>query len=303
MNLFDGMRAFTRVVEAGGFAAAARDMGLARSVVHKHVLKLEDTLGTQLLRRSTRQVSTTETGHTFYLRCVQILAETDAAIAQVTELHDEPRGALRINAPMSFGTLQLAPLMGEFMARYPDVHVELALNDRFVDPIEEGFDISIRISAPRTFTSLVTREICPARLVLCASSAYLAANAEPTTPEDLLQHRCLHYGYQESGVRWLLTRAGREISVPINCAMWSNNGEVLAQAVLRHQGIALLPTFIVGAWLQSGELRTVLTEFAPVPLQVSALYPRHRHLASKVALLLELLESQLGRNPHWDLVG
>ena len=303
MNLFDGMRAFTRVVEAGGFAAAARDMGLARSVVHKHVLKLEDTLGTQLLRRSTRQVSTTETGHTFYLRCVQILAETDAAIAQVTELHDEPRGALRINAPMSFGTLQLAPLMGEFMARYPDVHVELALNDRFVDPIEEGFDISIRISAPRTFTSLVTREICPARLVLCASSAYLAANAEPTTPEDLLQHRCLHYGYQESGVRWLLTRAGREISVPINCSMWSNNGEVLAQAALRHRGIALLPTFIVGAWLQSGGLRTVLADYSPAPLQVTAMYPRHRHLSSKVALFLELLESHLGPNPHWDLVG
>ena len=112
MNLLDGMRAFTRVVEAGGFAAAARDMGVARSVVHKHVLKLEDTLGTQLLQRSTRQVSTTETGHAFYLRCVQILEDRYAAIAQVTEMHDEPRGALRINAPMSFGTLQLAPLMG-----------------------------------------------------------------------------------------------------------------------------------------------------------------------------------------------
>jgi len=303
MNLFDGMRAFTRVVEAGGFAAAARDMGLARSVVHKHVLKLEDTLGTQLLRRSTRQVSTTETGHTFYLRCVQILAETDAAIAQVTELHDEPRGALRINAPMSFGTLQLAPLVGEFMARYPEVHVELALNDRFVDPIEEGFDISIRISAPRTVTSLVTREICPARLALCASSEYLAARGEPASPEDLLQHRCLHYGYQESGLRWPLTRAGKEISVAINCAMWSNNGDVLAQAALRHQGIALLPTFIVGAWLQSGQLRTVLTEYAPMPLQVTALYPRHRHLSARVSLFIDLLESQLGKNPHWDLVG
>lgn len=303
MNLFDGMRAFTRVVEAGGFAAAARDMGVARSVVHKHVLKLEDTLGTQLLRRSTRQVSTTETGHAFYMRCMQILAETDAAIAQVKELQDEPRGALRINAPMSFGTLQLAPLVGEFMARYPEVHVELALNDRFVDPIEEGFDLSIRISAPRTFTSLITREICPARLVLCASSAYLADRGEPAAPEDLLQHRCLHYGYQESGLRWLLTRGGKDISVAINCAMWSNNGEALAQAALRHQGIALLPTFIVGAWLQSGELRTVLTEYAPAPLQVTALYPRHRHLSSKVALFLELLESQLGQNPHWDLVG
>jgi DNA-binding transcriptional LysR family regulator len=303
MNLYDSMRAFTRVVEAGGFAAAARDMGVARSVVHKHVLKLEDKLGTQLLRRSTRQVSTTETGHAFYLRCVQILEETDAAIAQVSELQDKPRGELRINAPMSFGTLHLAPLIGAFMAQYPDVHVELALNDRFVDPIEEGFDISIRISAPRIFTSLITREICPARLVLCASSTYLAANGEPTAPEDLLQQRCLHYGYQESGLRWLLTRAGKDISVAINCAMWSNNGEVLAQAALRHQGIALLPTFIAGAYLQSGQLRTVLTAYAPAPLQVTALYPRHRHLSSKVRLFIALLESHLGQNPHWDLVG
>ena len=179
MNLLDGMRAFTRVVDAGGFAAAARDLGLARSVVHKQVIKLEQALGTQLLRRSTRQVSPTETGQAFYQRCVPILADVDAAIAQVSELQDEPRGELRINAPMSFGTLHLAPIVAAYMADYPDVHVELALNDRFVDPIEEGFDISIRISAPRTFTSLVTREICPVRLVLCASSDYLAAMGEP----------------------------------------------------------------------------------------------------------------------------
>lgn len=303
MNLLDGMRAFTQVVDGGGFAAAAREMGLARSVVHKHVLKLEQSLGTQLLRRSTRQVSPTETGQAFYLRCVRILEDVDAAVAQVSELQEEPRGGLRINAPMSFGTLHLAPLIGEFMAQYPDVHVELALNDRFVDPTEEGFDVSIRISAPRASTSLITREICPARLVLCASSAYLAANPEPSAPEDLLQHRCLHYGYQESGLRWLLTRAGKDVSVAINCAMWSNNGEVLAQAALRHQGIVRLPTFIVGGWLQSGQLRTVLTEYAPAPLQVTALYPRHRYLSSKVQLFIDLLERHLGSTPHWDLVG
>jgi DNA-binding transcriptional LysR family regulator len=303
MNLLDSMRAFTQVVDSGGFAAAARGMGLARSVVHKHVLKLEQTLGTQLLRRSTRQVSPTETGRAFYHRCVRILEDVDAAVAQVSELQGEPRGGLRINAPMSFGTLHMAPLIGEFMALYPAVHVELALNDRFVDPTEEGFDISLRISAPRTFTSLVTRAICPARMVLCASSAYLAANGEPDSPEDLLQHRCLHYGYQESGLRWLLTRAGKDLSVAINCAMWSNNGEVLAQAALRHQGIARLPTFIVGAWLQSGQLRSVLTEYAPAPLEVTALYPRHRHLSTKVGLFIDFLERHLGSNPYWDLVG
>ncbi len=298
MNLLDGMRAFTRVVESGGFAAAARELGLARSVVHKQVVKLEQALGTQLLRRSTRQVSPTETGQAFYQRCLPILADVDAAIAQVSELQDMPRGELRINAPMSFGASQLAPIVAAYMADYPDVHVELALNDRFVDPIEEGFDISIRISAPRAFTSLVTREICPVRLVLCASGGYLAARGEPASVQDLQRHRCLHYGYQESGARWLLTHAGEEISVAVNCAMWSNNGDVLAQAALHHQGIALLPTFIVGAWLQNGQLRAVLTEHEPAPLQLTALYPRHRHLSTKVTRFLDLLDSHLGnRSP------
>lgn len=298
MDLYTGMRAFTQVVDAGGFAAAARQMGLARSVVHKQVIKLENELGTQLLRRSTRQVSPTETGQAFYKRCVQILAEVDTAISQINELQDQPSGALRINAPMSFGTLHLAPIVSQYMATYPDVHIELSLNDRFVDPIEEGFDISIRVSTPATSTSLIAKEICSIRLVLCASPQYLAAAGEPLTPKDLLQHRCLHYGYQRSGVRWLLTDNGKELSVPINCAMWSNNGEVLAQAAVGNQGIVLLPTFIAGAYLQTGQLRTLLTEYQPAPLALTAVYPRHRHLSSKVRTFCEHLDKKLGS--RWD---
>ncbi len=302
MDLYDGMRAFARVIEAGGFAAAAREMGLARSVVHKHVVKLENALGTQLLRRSTRQVSATETGQAFYQRCVQILAEVDTAIAQVTELQEKPSGGLRINAPMSFGTLHLAAIVSEYMADYPEVHIELSLNDRFIDPIEEGFDISLRVSTATSSTSLVSREICPARMVLCASPRYLAEAGEPVKPNQLLAHRCLHYGYQRSGERWLLTDQGKALSVAINCAMWSNNGEVLAQAALNHQGVVLLPTFIVGAYLQTGQLRTIMTDYQPDPLTLSAVYPRHRHLSTKVRSFCELLERRLGENPYWDLV-
>jgi len=302
MDLYEGMRAFVRVVEAGGFAAAAREMGLARSVVHKQVVKLENSLGAQLLRRSTRQVSPTETGQAFYQRCVLILAEVDTAISQVTELQEQPSGGLRINAPMSFGTLHLATIVSDYMATYPDVHLELSLNDRFIDPIEEGFDISIRVSAPASSTSLVTREICPAHMVLCASPQYLSSSGEPDTPEHMLGHRCLHYGYQRSGERWLLKLGSKTLSVPINCAMWSNNGEVLAQAALNHQGIALLPTFIVGAYLQTGQLRTIMTDYQPEPLLVSAVYPRHRHLSTKVRSFCQLLENRLGHNPYWDLV-
>jgi len=153
MDMLESIRSFSRVVEAGGFAAAAREMGVSRSVVNKHVFKLEDALGTQLLRRSTRKVSPTETGIAFYERCAGILQELDAAVSAVGELQETPSGTLRINAPMSFGTLHMADLVADYMALHQEVRVELSLNDRFVDPIEEGFDLSIRISEPRTSTT------------------------------------------------------------------------------------------------------------------------------------------------------
>lgn len=302
MDMLDGLRSFTRVVEAGGFAAAAREMGVSRSVVNKQVRKLEDALGAQLLQRSTRRVSPTDTGAAFYERASAIIADLEDAVTAVSELQDSPRGTLRVNAPMSFGTMHMAGIVAEFMARHPEVHVELSLSDRFVDPLEEGFDVSLRISEPRYSTSLVTREITPAHRVLCASPAYLSEAGEPESPEDLRQHRCLHYGYQESGVTWRLQGPEGSVSVPINCAMWSNNGEVLSAAARRDQGIALLPTFIAGAALQAGELRTLMHDYQPTPLTICALYPRHRHLSSKVRLFVDQLESSIGELPYWDLV-
>ncbi len=302
MDRLEGMRAFTRVVEQGGFAAAAREMGQSRSVVNKAVMALENELGTQLLRRSTRKVTPTETGLAFYDRCVQILADVQEAMVAVTELQQNPTGNLRVNAPMSFGTLQLAPVVAEFMAAHPDVHVELVLNDRFVDPIEEGFDITLRIGEPHYATSLITREIVAAHRVLCASPAYLAAAGEPQQPTALRDHRCLHYGYQGSGTHWRLQGPDGSQSYPIGCVLWSNNGETLKVAALQHQGIALLPTFIVGDALQSGQLRTVLGDYRPPQIHLCALYPRHRHLSAKTRLFVELLEQRFGGRPRWDLV-
>jgi DNA-binding transcriptional LysR family regulator len=302
MDKFQIMRAFTKVVDAGGFAAAAREMGLSRSVVNKYVIALENELGTQLLRRSSRQVSPTEAGIAFYDRAVAILNELDEAFAAVMQLQEQPRGNLRINAPMTFGSLHLAPMLAEFMAQYPDVHVELVLNDRFVDPIEEGFDVTVRIAEPTASTSLVTRVIVPVRRVLCASPAYLAAHGEPSDPKELRHHRCLHYGYQETGNQWRLTGPLGEIPVHINCVMWSNNGDALKQIALRDLGIALLPTFIVGDELQTGRLRTVLSEYQPPDITLSALYPRHRHVSAKTRLLVDFLAGSFSERPYWDLV-
>ncbi len=303
MDMLEGMRSFTRVVEAGGFAAAARETGVSRAAINKQVRKLEEQLGAQLLRRSTRRVSTTDIGQAFYQRCLTVLAELDSAVSAVTELQEQPVGTLRVNAPMSFGTLHMADIIARFMADYPDLRIEASLNDRFIDPIEEGFDVSLRVSEPAWSTSLVTREIAAARLVLCASPEYLRQHGEPLRPGELQQHRCLHYGYQASGVQWRLAGpGGEETSVGVNCAMWSNNGEILAAAARRHQGIALLPTFIVGADLQSGELRSLMCEYQPAPLTLCALYPRHRHLSGKVRLFVDHVATAIGERPYWDLV-
>lgn len=302
MDRFESMRAFTRVVEEGGFAAAARQMGLSRSVVNKAVIGLENQLGTQLLRRSTRQVTPTETGLAFYDRCVQILAELDEAVSAVTELQEHPRGTLRVNAPMSFGTAHLAPVVAAFMDQNPDVHVELVLNDRFIDPIEEGFDVTLRIAEVTPSTSLITREIVPTPRVLCASPKYLQEHGEPSDPLELKQHRCLHYGYLGSGSQWRIAGPDSDQAYAIRCVMWSNNGEVLKAAALQHQGIALLPTFIVGGALQSGELRTILNDFSAPPIVLHALYPRHRHLSAKVRLFVDMLVERVGERPYWDLV-
>ena len=302
MDRFARIRAFTQVVEAGGFAAAARQMGVSRSVVNKHVIKLERELGTQLLRRSTRRVTPTEPGRVFYERCIGLVSQLDDAIRSVTELQESPTGNLRINAPMSFGTLHLSSTVAEYMRRYPDVHVELVLNDRFVDPIEEGFDITLRIGEPPAATSLVTKEIVESHRVLCASPHYVAVHGDPTHPDQLSAHRCLQYGYLASGNRWRLRGPDGERAFPIRCVMWSNNGEALKAAAIESQGIVLLPTFIVGDSLQEGELRTVLHDYQPRRTSLCALYPRHRHLSTKVQLFVELLAERFGGRPYWDLV-
>lgn len=296
MDRFLAMQAFTKVVEMGGFAAAAREMGLSRSVVNKYVIALENEFDTQLLRRSTRQVNPTEMGMVFYDRAVSILNDMEEATAAVTQLQGRPRGTLRVNAPMTFGFLHLSPVIADFMALYPDVHIDLVLNDRVVDPIEEGFDVTVRIAEPTVSTSLVVREVTPVTRCLCASPAYLAAHGEPTKPEELRNHRCLHYGYQATGHQWKLAGPDGELSVHVNCVMWSNNGDSLKQVAMRDQGIALLPDFIVGEEIRSGLLKMILDDYHPPKISLCAIYARHRHLSIKTRLFVDKLIEFYGSN-------
>ncbi len=194
MDKLAGMNAFTKVVALGSYAEAGRQLGLTRSAVSKAVMELEQLLGARLLDRTTRRVGPTEAGRAFYERCVDILASIEEAELAVSRLHDEPKGVLKINGPMSFGTLYLGSAVADFMAAYSDLKVELSLNDRLVDPIEEGFDVTIRIGELAD-SSLIARKLAPARRVLAASPEYLGRHGEPHEPADLARHRCLNFGH------------------------------------------------------------------------------------------------------------
>jgi DNA-binding transcriptional LysR family regulator len=234
-------------------------------------------------------------GLVFYDRAKTILNDVEELNATVTQLQAHPRGTLRVNAPMTFGFLHLSPIIADFMGQYPDVHVDMVLNDRFVDPIEEGFDVTVRLAETTESTSLIVRKLVPVRRLLCASPAYLAANGEPRMPKDLLEHRCLHYGYQASGGQWKLTGPKGEIATRVNCVMWSNNGDSLKQVALRNQGIVLLPDFIVGEEIKKGELQTVLDDYHPTDIALCAIYPRYRHQSTKTRLFVDTLIEAFGK--------
>lgn len=301
MDRLTAMRSFVKVVEEGGFAAAGRALGVSRAAVNRQVLSLEEALGVQLFNRSTRRVVPTESGNAYYERASAILAELDEAERAVTSLTEEPRGTIHVNAPMSFGTLHLGAAVAGFMRRYPEIRVQLTLNDRFVDPFEEGFDVTIRI-ARLADSDLVARRLAPARLVACAAPAYLKRHGEPRNPGDLRRHACLHYGHMASRTFWRLQGPRGAERVPVAAQLCSNNGEVLREAALQGLGIALLPTFIVGAELQAGTLRTVLAGYAVPELSIYAIYPPNRYLSAKVRLFIDHLAGSFGARPYWDLV-
>jgi DNA-binding transcriptional LysR family regulator len=291
MDKLEAMRVFAQVVTHGGFTAAARAIGLSRSAVSKHVMDLEAALGVQLLRRTTRQTNATEAGLAYFERCQTILAEIEEAELAISDSQQAPRGQLRINAPMSFGTMLLSDAIADFMQRYREVQIQVILNDRFVDPIAEGFDITIRI-AELEDSSLIARRIMPARRVLCASPAYLRRRGAPMAPDDLRRHDCLHYGYLATGAQWKLTGGGEDHWVPVGATLCANNAEVLRDAALKHRGIALLPTFVAARELEEGRLATVLEGFEPPPIGVYALYPPSRYLSAKVRAFVDFLVSR-----------
>jgi len=299
MDKLDAMRGFARVVTSGSYAEAARQLGLTRSALSKAVTELERHLGARLLDRTTRRVTPTEAGRAYHERVSGILADVEETEAAVSRLHDEPKGLLKINAPMSFGTLYLSSAIADFMMAYPELRIEAIMNDRFIDPLEEGVDVTVRIGV-LTDSSLIARKVAPARRVLAASHDYLKRHDVPRMPADLVHHRALNFGHASGPQRWQLQHGADIEAVPINATLCSNNGDVLRAAALHGNGITLLPTFLIGPDIAAGRLSVVLPDFPPVGLGIYALYAPNRFLAAKTRVFVDFLSARFGDRPEWD---
>jgi DNA-binding transcriptional LysR family regulator len=298
-NLTD-IAIFVKVVELASFTAAAEALGMSQPVVSKAVTRLEEKLGARLLNRTTRRLSLTEAGSELYGRSVRALAEIENAELEVARFQTEPRGLLRVSAPMSFSILHLGPAVQAFLTRFPGVTLELSLDDRQVDLVEEGFDVAVRIGRLQD-SNLIARKIAPCRQVLCASPAYLAQRGEPERPEDLLEHSCILYSLLSAPREWRLAGPEGELhTVPINGSIQSNNGLVNRAAALAGGGIVLLPTFYLGEQLRSGALKPVLCKFKPQELAVYAVYPERRNLMPKVRAFVDFLATTFGPEPPWE---
>lgn len=299
MDRLDDMLAFIRVVEARSFTAAAERLGVSKSVISRRLTDLENRLGARLLNRTTRRLSITEVGQAFFERCVRIVADLEEAERAVADLHGEPRGILKVNAPMSFGLLHLAPAIVRFLERHPAVEIDIALNDRYVDLVDEGFDVAVRIGRLRD-SSLIARRLAPNRRVVCASPAYFARHGEPVVPEDLTRHNCLIYTNIPAAEQWQFRIDGAIRSVRVSGNLRANNGDVLREAAIAGAGVIVLPTFLVGDALVRGDLICVLSAFAADDSTVNAVYPHNRHLSPKVRAFVDFLAARFGPEPYWD---
>ena len=302
MDRLAAIEAFAAVAETGSFSAAAARLRASKSAVSRLVSGLEAELGARLLHRTTRSLALTEAGRGYFERVTRILSDVDEANRAVSHSQAAPRGKLRIAGPMSFGFLHLAPALPDFLRQCPEVEIDLAMNDRFVDLIEEGFDIAVRIGA-LTDSSLVARRLAPIRLVACASPAYLAERGAPATPGDLRAHECLINTNQPQPSHWRFGGPDGQIqSIEVKGRLSANNGDALRVAALNGFGITMLPTFFVGGDLRTGALARVLDDFMPRDHALSAVYPPSRHVSPKVRAFVDFLARRFGPRPYWDAV-
>ena len=289
MEHLTGMAVFAKVAETKSFSAAAERLGLSKSAVSKHVTRLERALKARLLNRTTRRLSLTEVGATFYEHCARMLAEAEAAELAVSRLYAAPRGVVRITSPAAFGNVQVAPAIPDLIARYPELTVQIVMNDRSVDLVEEVYDVAIRVT-DQPPPGVVARKLMTVRWIVCAAPAYLREHGTPRMPQELKEHNCLFYSFLESSIEWRFHSRQGDSKVRVAGNFTANNSEAIREVALKGAGIALLPSFLVNPDLADGRLKQVLAghEVAgAVGNDVYALFLPTRYLSPKVRAFVD----------------
>ncbi len=296
INQLESLKVFKAVVECGSFTAAARRLDVSAAWVSKSVERLEAQFGTTLFTRSTRHMQITDNGERCYARSLELLDQWQALEADLQHSDETPKGKLRISAPMTWGLAKMGGLITEFMAKYPDILLDVQLGDQHVNVMEEQFDLVLRLTNQLSDSSLLCRKITSYRRVACASPAYLAQYGEPQHPEDLSRHACLMYNFPGTSRRWRFTTGRKSMDIFLEPKLVANNSKLLQSALLAGQGIALMPDFIITDDLASGRLVPILQGFETTDLNLYSLRPGNRSTSHRLKLLHDFLCEAVGRD-------
>ncbi|MDE2430620.1 MAG: LysR family transcriptional regulator [Burkholderiales bacterium] len=298
MDKFQEMQSFVAVVDAGSFVRAADTLDTSKAAVSRHVADLEQRLGVRLLHRTTRKLSLTDDGQSFYQHCTEILGAIDEAECDLSSRSAVASGLLRISVPVTFGILHLAPLWGTFLAQNPKVALDVVLSDRPVDLVEDGYDLALRISSTPHAT-LIGRKLATTRMVLCASPEYLQRRGMPQHPRELGSHDVIAYTYWSSRDEWVFDGPDGRITAKTQPRFHTNNGDTCRAAALQHQGIILQPDFLVGGDLHAGTLQEIMPHYQSIELGIYAVYASRKQLPLKLRHIVDFLADSF-RSPAWN---
>ena len=292
------MRTFAAVVATGSFTAASERLGISKALTSKYVAALEERLSVRLLNRTTRKISVTETGQAYYLRCKQLLDDFDRLEAAIRDEHSAPEGRLVVSAPTTFAEMYLTKAVSEFLDQQPGMSVELILADRFVNIVDEGFDLAVRIGK-LTDSTLVARRFATTSIVAVASPPYLKRAGEPLSPDDLENHCCVIDTNFGSRNTWSFVRQGQTLNVNVAGRFAANNAYAIKEMVLSGLGIGLCPDYVVGEEIRNGRLKTVLNNYDIREYGIYAIYPHNRHLAGATRSFVDFLIGRFSRQSGW----
>ncbi len=288
MDKLSSMKAFVAAANAGSITGAAEELSLSKAMVSKHVAYLEDLLNSQLLYRNSRGVALTELGQLYRERCMQIFDLIEETESLISQRNEKPAGKLRVTAPTSLGTYHLAPKIANYEKMFPDVRVELSLNDKIIDLVEEGFDLAIRLGKLDD-SSLIARKITQTKLVVCAAPSYLEEHGVPKTPADLLNYNCLIYKPSSINDEWIFKNGQGEFSQPVSGDFVTNTGDALRMAAGKGRGLIQLPKYVVRDDINTGKLQIVLEDYQPDPVPIYAVYPERKNLPATVKVFIDYL--------------